>query len=181
MSAASAITLGLGREEVEALLPHRPPLLLVETVEAYAADGPELWCGYQVSADAPVLAGHFPGQPIWPGTYTIEGLAQACALAMSIDALARERGEPGETDLAAHVRARCASAERRPSGSLLLVAVGVKLVRPVLPGDRLEYRVRATHRLNGLCRMEVSALVRGGEVAVGQLTVASADRGGAPR
>lgn len=172
MSATPAIELNLGRAEVEALLPHRPPLLLVETVEAYAAAGPELWCSYPVSPQAPVLAGHFPGEPIWPGTYTIEGLAQACALALIIDALARERGD---ADLAAHVRARCASAERRPSGSLLLVGVGVKLVRPVLPGDRIGYRVRATHRLDGLCRLEVSALARGGEVAVGQLTVAHAE------
>jgi 3-hydroxyacyl-[acyl-carrier-protein] dehydratase len=169
MSAAPAIELNLGRAEVEALLPHRSPLLLVETVETYSAAGPELWCSYPVSPQAPVLAGHFPGQPIWPGTYTIEGLAQACALALIVDAVARE---PGEADLAARVRAFCARTERKPAGALLLVSVGVKLVRPVLPGDRLEYRVRATHRLDGLCRLETSALVHGGEVAVGQLTVA---------
>jgi len=171
----SAIELGLGRAEVEALLPHRPPLLLVEAVEAYAAEGPELWCSYPVPADAPVLAGHFPGRPIWPGTYTIEGLAQACALALIIDAIARE---DGEQDLASRIRAR---GERGPAGALLLVNVGVKLVRPVLPGDRLGYRVRATHRLGGLCRLETTALVRGGEVAVGQLTVAGGGPEGAPR
>ena len=60
---SSAIEPNLGRAEVEALLPHRPPLLLVETVEAYAAEGPELWCSYPVSPGAPVLAGHFPGEP----------------------------------------------------------------------------------------------------------------------
>ena len=164
---SAAVELRLGRAEVEALLPHRPPLLLVEAVEKYAAEGPELWCSYPVPEGAPVLAGHFPGRPIWPGTYTIEGLAQACALALIVDAIARGDGEP---DLAARIRARC----ERPgsAGALFLVNVGVKLVRPVLPGDRLDYRVRATHRLDALCRLETSALVRGGEVAVGRLTVA---------
>src|SRR5690349_4642986 len=147
---SAAIELNLGRPEVEALLPHRSPLLLVETVETYASAGPELWCSYPVSPEAPVLAGHFPGDPIWPGTYTIEGLAQACALALIIDAIARERGE---ADLATRVHALCASAERRPPGGLFLVAVGVKLVKPVRPGDWIGYRVRATHRLDGLCRL----------------------------
>jgi 3-hydroxyacyl-[acyl-carrier-protein] dehydratase len=66
-------------DEIKRLLPHRYPLLLVDRVDDFR---PREWlvgCK-KISPEEPVLAGHFPGNPIYPGVYIIEGMAQASAL-----------------------------------------------------------------------------------------------------
>ena len=150
---AERIELGLGPEDIQKLIPHRAPLLLVDTLVAGSREGPVLWASKQISADEPVFAGHFPDQPVWPGAYTIEGLAQCCALALAWV-------EKGSSD----------STPARP----VLASVQVKLTRPVAAGDRIDYRVEATHRTGGLVRFQVEATVASREVAVGNLTVGTA-------
>ena len=73
-----------GRDEIEQILPHRDPFLLLDEVV-------ELEPGARVVARKRVTdedcAGHFPGNPIMPGVKMIEALAQAGAVAV----LAEER------------------------------------------------------------------------------------------
>lgn len=69
-----------------ALLPHRPPFRFVDRVDELVP-GRRARARYRVTGDEPFLAGHFPGNPIFPGVLQLEALAQAGAVAL----LAHER------------------------------------------------------------------------------------------
>jgi 3-hydroxyacyl-[acyl-carrier-protein] dehydratase len=66
------------------LLPHRPPFLFVDAVDELEA-GVSAKARYRVTGDEPFLAGHFPGNPIFPGVIQLEALAQAGAIALLSD------------------------------------------------------------------------------------------------
>ena len=66
------------------LLPHRPPFRFVDTVDE-VVPGERVRARYRVRGDEPFLAGHFPGNPIFPGVIQLEALAQAGAVALLSD------------------------------------------------------------------------------------------------
>jgi len=70
--------------DLVALLPHRPPFLFVDAVDACEA-GRSVRARYRVRGDEAFLAGHFPGNPIFPGVLQLEALAQAGAIAVLSD------------------------------------------------------------------------------------------------
>jgi len=67
----------MDRDEIKTLLPHREPMLLVDTVTD--EDG-KAYGTYTVRGDEWFLKGHFPGNPVVPGVVLCEMLAQTCSM-----------------------------------------------------------------------------------------------------
>ena len=139
------VTLPLGRAEIEAILPHRDPFLLLDEVI-------ELVPGTRVVARKTVTeedcAGHFPGNPIMPGVKMVEALAQAGAVAVL--------SEP----------------ENRGKLALFAGIDDVRFKRVVRPGDVLELTCDLEAMRGPIGRGKARATV-GGELAVrGTLTFA---------
>jgi 3-hydroxyacyl-[acyl-carrier-protein] dehydratase len=66
------------------LLPHRPPFRFVDAVDAFEP-GATIEARYRVTGEEAFLAGHFPGNPVFPGVIQLEALAQAGAIAVLAD------------------------------------------------------------------------------------------------
>jgi 3-hydroxymyristoyl/3-hydroxydecanoyl-(acyl carrier protein) dehydratase len=184
--------LAFGPSVIARLLPVRAPFLLVDRVVGYAGTPePRLRAVRAISANEPVLQGHYVGMPLMPGTLVLESLAQTCGVltsllltvrgfaargmdeARALGALRnlerRERLDPGYRpgDDVELLRALDALAGTRAG---LLAATQVKFVKPVFGGDRIDLSARLTRELNDFWHFEIEATVEGAPVVQGTLS-----------
>ncbi len=136
---------GMAHEEVLGLLPHRAPMLFVDTV-ARLTPGAEITAQFFVDPQLPVLAGHFPSAPVFPGVCTVEAIAQAADLLL----LSQER-----------------YAGREP---LLTGIRKAAFHRKVLPGETLTINVCILEE-----RPELGSVLCRGQALVGQALCAEAE------
>jgi 3-hydroxyacyl-[acyl-carrier-protein] dehydratase len=72
-------------EQIRALIPHRPPFLLVDSI-VELSPGERIVGLKAVSIDTDAyLRGHFPDYPVMPGVLIVEALAQAGAVLVMHD------------------------------------------------------------------------------------------------
>jgi 3-hydroxyacyl-[acyl-carrier-protein] dehydratase len=137
----------LDKSQIEAIIPHRDPFLLLDRV-IDMVPGEYAIAEKDISEDLDVFRGHFPGHPVFPGVLQLEALAQAGAVAIL--------------------------AEPENKGKIILFA-GVDKVRwkkPVVPGDVLRLETRMGVVRGPIGKGEAKAFVGGTLVCSGTLTFA---------
>ena len=126
----------LSINEIREILPHRYPMLMVDSVIDYADDW--LLATKAVTVNEPVFQGHFPNHPIFPGVLILESMVQASAIMASL-------GLGAKAD-----------------DSRLYLFAGVDKVRfkrPVLPGSLIEIETRTLRKVKRLWKTAASAKV----------------------
>ena len=112
--------------EILLLLPHRYPFVMIDRI--VDIQGEDSGVGIKnVTINEPHFVGHFPGNPVMPGVFLIEGMAQTAGVLC----LRRMR------------------ATAKPRVMYFLTIDKAKFRKPAVPGDTIEYHVnKITHRRN---------------------------------
>ncbi|WP_457596030.1 3-hydroxyacyl-ACP dehydratase FabZ [Hydrogenimonas sp.] len=143
--------------EIQKILPHRYPFLLVdrvisvlpnESIEAYK----------NVSISEPVFEGHFPGHPIYPGVMIIEGMAQAGGILAFQSMSGDEQAETSDKVVYFMSIDKC------------------KFRHPVRPGDRLVYRLGVIKHKGAIWVLDGKAFVDDRLVAQAELKAMIVDK-----
>jgi 3-hydroxyacyl-[acyl-carrier-protein] dehydratase len=137
----------LDRSEIEAILPHRDPFLLIDEV-VELEPGSRVVARKKVRPDEWYLTGHFPGRPIMPGVLIVEAMAQTGAVAVL-----SEEGNRGRLALFAGIDS-------------------VRFKRIVEPGDELELTCDLEKVRGPIGKGRAEARVDGELAARGVLTFA---------
>jgi 3-hydroxyacyl-[acyl-carrier-protein] dehydratase len=127
--------------EIQEILPHRYPFLLVDRVTDLVK-GEVIYSYKNVSISEPIFQGHFPGHPIYPGVMILEGMAQAGGI------LAFKSMDLTPEDTANKV--------------VYFMSIDkAKFRAPVKPGDKLEYKITVLKNKGPIWVLKGEAFVDG--------------------
>jgi 3-hydroxyacyl-[acyl-carrier-protein] dehydratase len=141
------------RNEIETLIPHRPPFLWIDRVEELE---PGVRCVAVKFIDPaiPIFAGHFPAKPILPGVLLIEAVAQTAGVMLG--------------------SAASQGSDKSPGAVALLAAVNrFKFLKPVTPGQELRIETKKLTEAGQMAYIGGTVWVGEEMVASGELSVVS--------
>lgn len=127
--------------QIQAILPHRYPFLLVDRIVDYDP-GKRVVGIKNVTLNEPFFNGHFPGAPVMPGVLIIEAMAQTAGVLM------------------------LASLPDRSEKLIFFTGIdGAKFRKPVVPGDQLRLELEVLRLRPRYIRLDGKAFVDGALVA----------------
>ena len=150
MSEPAPTAAPLDIRDIQRLVPHRYPFLLIDRV-IERVPGERVVALKNVTANEPFFLGHFPGQPVMPGVLIIEAIAQAALILISDD-----------------------------EGDKIPLFMGIdkaRFRRQVVPGDQLRIEVELSQRRRNVCRAHGVVTVDGEKAAEADIlaTIVDAD------
>ncbi len=121
-------------KDIEKILPHRYPFLLVDRILEINLEENEILGLKNVTVNEPFFQGHFPGVPIMPGVLILEALAQTGGV------LVHQKGYVKKI-------------------AVLLNVTGAKFRKPVLPGDALLLHAKGLHISGNGGKIQAKAMI----------------------
>ena len=125
--------------EIQSILPHRYPFLLVDRIRELDPDRRIVGIK-NVTINEPFFQGHFPGHPIMPGVLILEAMAQASGILV--------------------FRTRNA----KPDTNTVYYYAGIdkaRFKRPIVPGDQLEIEATILAHKRGIWKFACVSRVGG--------------------
>lgn len=143
--------------EIQKVLPHRYPFLLVDRVVEFEPS--KRLQGYKnVTANEQFFNGHFPGHPVMPGVLVLEALAQACAL----------------------LAYKSTQLDPKAWVVYLMSIDGAKFRRPVVPGDQLVLTAEVLRQKGMIWKQRATATVDGKVAAEAEFMATTVKAGEQP-
>ena len=140
MAEPSGRSVVLSAKDIEKILPHRYPFLLVDRIIYINLEENEIIGLKNVTVNEPFFQGHFPGAPIMPGVLLLEALAQTGGV------LVHQKGYDKKI-------------------AVLLNITSAKFRRPVVPGDVLHLHAKGLHISSNGGKVKAKAMI-GDQIAV---------------
>jgi len=138
--------------EIQKILPHRYPFLLVDRI-LEIDPGKRIVGVKNVTVNEEFFLGHFPGRPVMPGVLIVEAMAQVGGVLLLKDMPEREHK--------------------------LVLFAGIdeaRFRRPVVPGDQIRFEVEVLRLKSSTCKLQGKAYVDGNLVAEAVILSAMVDR-----
>lgn len=142
----------MNTKDIEKILPHRYPFLLVDRVIHIDLENSEIHGVKNVTANEPFFQGHFPGAPIMPGVLLLEALAQTGGI------LVHQKGYDKKI-------------------AVLLNITHAKFRRPVVPGDVVHLHVKGLHISGMGGKISGKAMIQDQLAVEAELSFALIDKG----
>jgi len=134
-------------EQIRRIIPHRYPFLLIDRVLTIEDD--RIITGYKnLTANEPFFQGHFPRKPIMPGVLILEAMAQLGAVYV------------------------LAKPENQGRIAFLMGVDKAKFRRPVVPGDRLDFKLTILKMRSTFGKVHGVATVNGDMAAEAEISFA---------
>ena len=144
----------LNRKEIESLLPHREPMLLIDKLTNIVHLKSATAIMY-VKKNGFYVQGHFPNQPVMPGVLIVEAFGQAAA-ALTAHGIDKETYENKLVYLMSVEKARFRN--------------------PVIPDCKLELKIEAIRSHGRVWKYKGDAFVEGKKMADAQWSATIVDR-----
>ncbi len=144
-------------QKIRDILPHRYPLLLVDRITSIAYNK-NIEAHKSITINEEIFNGHFPIQPIYPGVYIIEGMAQAGGVLAFVSMFGEDSNNKGDKIV------------------YFMSIDKAKFRNPVNPGDKLVYKLEVVKQKGGIWVLQGYAYVEDKLVAEAELKAMIVDK-----